>query len=493
MSVISHNNKVVITPNGKALSFDTMIEQANEVTGASDKTLSGAVQSLIDGYGAAKEADVHFFDYDGTEVYSYSKTEFASLESMPPNPTHEGLTAQGWNWTLEEAQGYVAKYGKLYVGQMYITDDGKTRIYVHLTEDTLNPYLNICVNGSVDIDWGDGKAHTVVTGTSTEVNKLRQHNYNEPGDYVIQLLVTGSMVFKSLEDPDTEAMCLILSPTLEPTEDWDALELYTSTITKVEIGSGVKYIGYYAFESCTKMETISIPDAVDYIADGAFSDCYALLSATIPTAVTDIGEYAFGYCYSLSNVMLSPNYTNMISVGTFESCVRLLDVSIPESIYSIRDYAFGSCVLLRDIIIPEFVFSVYTGAFYGCASLENITIPESVDYIGGLAFADCNGVRSIEIPGVTLEDNYGEFFVGVRPLYVTYLPSVAEINEVSFRTINLMDIRFMSMEPPVINTDQLMNVMDFCVIHVPRGTLEAYKSATNYPDPEYNIYVEDEE
>lgn len=50
-SVIAHNNKIVITPNGKALTFDSLIAQANVVTGEDDKTLTDAVQTLCDGYG----------------------------------------------------------------------------------------------------------------------------------------------------------------------------------------------------------------------------------------------------------------------------------------------------------------------------------------------------------------------------------------------------------------------------------------------------------
>lgn len=47
-----------------------------------------------------EEKDVTFRDYDGTVLYSYSKTEIASLVELPPLPTSAGLTCQGWNWTL---------------------------------------------------------------------------------------------------------------------------------------------------------------------------------------------------------------------------------------------------------------------------------------------------------------------------------------------------------------------------------------------------------
>ena len=61
----------------------------------------------------ADEKDVNFYDYDGTRLYSYSAADFAALDALPANPSHDGLTAQGWNWTLADAKTYVATYGEL--------------------------------------------------------------------------------------------------------------------------------------------------------------------------------------------------------------------------------------------------------------------------------------------------------------------------------------------------------------------------------------------
>ena len=69
---------------------------------------------------------VKFYDYDGTVLHSYSASEFANLTELPSNPTHEGLTSQGWNWALAAAKTYVADYGELNIGQVYNTSDGKT-------------------------------------------------------------------------------------------------------------------------------------------------------------------------------------------------------------------------------------------------------------------------------------------------------------------------------------------------------------------------------
>lgn len=118
----------------------------------------------------APKKDVNFYDYDGTIVSSYTVQEFSELTAMPSNPSHDGLTAQGWNWSLANAKAYVAKYGKLNIGQMYITSDGKTRLYIKLIEGRLSPWLTLYLNenSELDIDWGDGSAHSTFASTTAD-------------------------------------------------------------------------------------------------------------------------------------------------------------------------------------------------------------------------------------------------------------------------------------------------------------------------------------
>lgn len=68
------------------------------------------------GGGSVVQKDVNFYDYDGSIVASYSAADFANLAQLPANPAHTGLISQGWNWTLADAQTYVAAYGNLDVG-----------------------------------------------------------------------------------------------------------------------------------------------------------------------------------------------------------------------------------------------------------------------------------------------------------------------------------------------------------------------------------------
>ena len=52
-------------------------------------------------------------------------------------------------------------------------------------------------------------------------------------------------------------------------------------ITKVEVEGTVTSIGAVAFNGCTALTDITIPESVGYIKTGAFKDCNALTSVTI--------------------------------------------------------------------------------------------------------------------------------------------------------------------------------------------------------------------
>ena len=174
-------------------------------------------------------------------------------------------------------------------------------------------------------------------------------------------------------------------------------------------------IGTEAFNYCTSLTSITIPDGVTSIGDDAFNRCSSLTSITIPDGVTSIGNGAFHYCQKLKRVYITDLSAwckidfigfdaNPLSNGAdlYLNNKLVTDLVFPDGVTSIGDYAFSGCDSLTSITIPDGVTSVGTEAFSSCNSLTSITIPDSVTSIGNGAFSSCDSLTSITIPdGVT--------------------------------------------------------------------------------------------
>ncbi len=102
----------------------------------------------------------------------------------------------------------------------------------------------------------------------------------------------------------------------------------------------VTSIGGSAFEGCTGLTSITIPDSVTSIGDRAFEECTGLTSITIPDSVTNIGWYAFENCTGLTSITI-PDSVTSIGDHAFRDCTGLTSITIPNSVTSIGPYAFG--------------------------------------------------------------------------------------------------------------------------------------------------------
>lgn len=304
---------------------------------------------------------VVFIDYDGTTLYSYTSTEFASLTELPPNPTHSGLISQGWNWTLAEIQAQLAAIPKqtVYVGQMYITDDGKTRLYCSFKKGRLSPYLGICPNGTVEIDWGDGSNHSTLTGTSLTSVKKVKHTYSVPGDYIIALELISGTAFSFY---GTLNGTYLLTKGNNSSTNTDMV--YTSALKKVELGASVE-IGKYSFYDCMGLTSITMPNHLTIVEQNAFYYCCSLYSITIPKNVTIIRAFVFSFCYAMSSISL-PNGITSFWGYCFQSTFNLQRITVPNSLTSVKNAAFINAHTLSSIFIPSGVSSIPANTFKYC-------------------------------------------------------------------------------------------------------------------------------
>ncbi len=129
------------------------------------------------------------------------------------------------------------------------------------------------------------------------------------------------------------------------------IETSTNTLikgcSKTTIPETVINIGYDAFEFCTELTDIIIPNSVVNIGSYAFLSS-GLTSVTIPNSVTNIENGAFAYCEALTSVTM-PEGIKMIADDIFSECSKLESITIPNSVWSIGNGAFSNCDSLKTI------------------------------------------------------------------------------------------------------------------------------------------------
>ena len=218
------------------------------------------------------------------------------------------------------------------------------------------------------------------------------------------------------------------------------------------------------------------------ITHGAFNGCTGLTSITIPNSVTTIGSSAFYGCSTLMNINI-PSCVTSIGSGTFYNCSSLMDIEIPNSVTSIGSDAFYGCSSLTNIEIPNSVTTIGSSAFYGCSTLTNINIPSCVTSIGGSTFRYCSSLTEILIPNsVTTIGNYA--FQGCSSLTsVTLSDSIASIGTKAFYDCpNLTKVMSMNGTPPSCGDLQTFNnnVYNHANLYVPKESKSKYIASANW-------------
>lgn len=460
--------------------FSDIADAIRNKTGSSADIVADNFPTEIDaiptGVTPAEFNDVNFYDYDGTILYSYTAAEALALTELPANPSHTGLTAQGWNWSLTEMQTQVRSCGMCDVGQMYVTDDGKTRLYIKIEypedlEVHVTWYQSVA-NGVV-IDWGDGSATETFAGT-TIADGTCVHTYAALGEYMITMTPASSSV--QIRLGNNEVSCGLMGSFVS--DSTSATYGHTTSqkvLRKVECGANVYRLNNYALTMCTNLQTVTIPNTLDRLNNSSvFWICTNLVGIVVPrnpsitaaASATLPSQYA-AYASSLKFISISP--TVQATAGyttTYASNLKRLIYPYTctgMSASSTQVALFYEMRSVRQIILDNWVgIGPGTNLCNECRSLVELNIPEdaamtvSSNTQFGTAFQYCMSLRKVWLPSATQ-------YISVN----------------AFRCCGSMEeLHVRATTPPTITSTTFSTMSTDCKIYVPSSRAPIFDLAT---------------
>lgn len=345
-----------------------------------------------------KESDINFWDYDGTLLYSWTLTELATKTELPPLPSHDGLICQGWNWTLQDIKDAGRE---LDIGALYITNDGKTRLYVDVDTETWDDFvLNYrqSAYNAVTIDWGDGSTpESVSTSNQTTI----RHTYAQSGSYVITLTVAEGKALR-FGSGDGDKMLIAMA---------EADMGRCAMLKKVEMGANIELVNINAFRACVRLESVSVPSGVPFNGSRLFEQC-ANLRAIVVGGTFAIRQ-SFYNCSNLRVVSTPKGATQTNDYAITNTAVRKMNLDITsaaqaQALESVHIKAvngkvgdFNSCRALLEATIPADATTFTAAGFLGCNALRKVTCLGDIASIPAQVFQRCYPLRFVDLTHCT--------------------------------------------------------------------------------------------
>lgn len=266
-------------------------------------------------------------------------------------------------------------------------------------------------------------------------------------NYVVQSYLEESYVtIISLKGSAKEKSSLVIPNEIENISDIrlaNSLFKGVTTLTSIDIGTGVKTIPTSCFENCTNLESVVLHEGLTKISDKAFRYCSSLKRATLPSSLTTIGDFAFDYCTSLKETNIPISVTTIGSYAFDETGVMalLIEASTSQSGWHHYWYGDGSTTRDKKQLVYDYVSSGAIGEFrYAKASngvTDTIYILGLVD--GSLATNlvvpdEIEGISNIKIANYAFSEN-GILKTIDLGNSVTYISTFAFRNNISLASV----------------------------------------------------------
>lgn len=315
-----------------------------------------------------------------------------------------------------------------------------------------------------------------------------------------------------------------------------------SSLAKV-VCPNLTEIGGAAFYGCSPLEEIDlskvkvIPNQYEFNGHyyGCFQGCSSLKSVIFSKDITAMGSYAFYNCTSLEiEDFQAPNLETFGQNAFYGVKVKKMSnlgkiTALPTAGTSTQN--FGNKSVLEEVVLPEGATSIPTYSFYDYHKLTKINIPTSVTTIEARAFQECSLLDTINMSNVNTIGSqafqstklstginaplltsfsgdanfrYSKITFFVAPIFNGSIPKLCFGACSMLTTVRLGEVVSIgasafngcsSLEsficgattPPVLDSSALENTNN-CPIYVPDGSVEAYKTTTNWSTYSDRVY-----
>lgn len=164
----------------------------------------------------------------------------------------------------------------------------------------------------------------------------------------------------------------------------------------------------YVFNGCTSLLRLYYENVSDLFDSGFYdgNDAYSYLPFQANTTGTDFAVYVGGINYTS---VVVPSGKTKIGAGLFHKCKGITSVTFVSTITSIGKLAFGYCSNIQSISLPSSLTTIGVSAFSDCTGLTGpLVLPSTLQTIGSYAFNNCIGLTGdLTIPSnVTRIESY---------------------------------------------------------------------------------------
>lgn len=343
-----------------------------------------------------EESDINFWDYDGTLLYAWTFAELATKTELPPLPSHDGLICQGWNWTLQDIKDAGRE---LDIGALYITDDGKTRLYVDVDTETWDDFVLNYWQSNINtttVDWGDG-----TTPETKDANSWIEHRhvYASSGSYVITMSVKDGKTMRLGHD----GRMLIANGETDMGR--------CAMLAKVEIGERMTRVTERAFYAAVRLKSVSVPSGVLFEPWRTFEQAANIRAVT--AAFSSAIIQTFYNCTNLRAIASTKGTTQSDDYTITNTAVRQInfDMTAANSAQALERVHikavngqvgnFSFCRALVEITIPADATTFVTAAFQGDYALRRVTCLGDIASIPAQVFQRCYPLRFVDFTHCT--------------------------------------------------------------------------------------------